>query len=144
MRIMNRMLTASHPRAAILRRLTQLEEELRQSRVELKNLRTHDPATAVVVMRVRNSAASGRCWSGNSNCSAAMPAWPRIFRTNRRNSIQGKVDMEAAKIEERLLLTQQLEVVRAKLRETGATVLSPTAEWTALRKKMLALTKQLK
>jgi len=52
--------------------------------------------------------------------------------------------MDDSKTEERALLTQQLEVVRAKLRATGATVLSPTAEWTALRKKLLALNKQLK
>ena len=45
------MITATQPRAAILRRLAQLEEELRQSRVDLKNLRTHDPATADVVTR---------------------------------------------------------------------------------------------
>jgi hypothetical protein len=45
------MITASRPHAAILDRLAQLEVELRQSRVDLKNLRTHDPATAEVVMR---------------------------------------------------------------------------------------------
>jgi hypothetical protein len=52
--------------------------------------------------------------------------------------------MDDAKTEQRALLTQQLELVRAKLAATGATVLSPTPEWTALRKQMLALNKQLK
>lgn len=37
--------------AAILRRLAQIEAELEQARNDLKNLRTHDPATAEVVMR---------------------------------------------------------------------------------------------
>lgn len=45
------MKLASHARAAILRRLAQLESELRQTRAELKNLRSHDPATAEVVIR---------------------------------------------------------------------------------------------
>lgn len=52
--------------------------------------------------------------------------------------------MNDAKAEERRLTTEQLEVVRAKLRATGATVLSPTAEWTALRKEMLELNRKLK
>lgn len=45
------MQTASKARAAILRRLTQIESELQQARADLKNLRTHDPATAEVVTR---------------------------------------------------------------------------------------------
>jgi hypothetical protein len=49
-----------------------------------------------------------------------------------------------AKAEERKELTAQLEVVRAKLRATGATVLSPTAEWTELRKEAVALSKKLR
>jgi hypothetical protein len=52
--------------------------------------------------------------------------------------------MDDAKTEERRLIAEQLEIVRAKLRATGATVLSPTAEWSALRKKILELNKQLK
>jgi len=52
--------------------------------------------------------------------------------------------MDAVKIEKRRLATEQLEVVRAKLRATGATVLSPTAEWAALRKEMLELNRKLK
>jgi hypothetical protein len=52
--------------------------------------------------------------------------------------------MTEVKEEERRLLTEQLETVRAKLRATGATVLSPTAEWTALRKEMLELNRKLK
>lgn len=45
------MSIATHPSATILRRLAQLESELRRARAELKNLRTHDPTTAEVVMR---------------------------------------------------------------------------------------------
>jgi hypothetical protein len=41
-------------------------------------------------------------------------------------------------------VTEQLETVRAKLRATGATVLSPTPEWTELRKQMLLLARKLK
>jgi len=52
--------------------------------------------------------------------------------------------MNDAKVEQRKLVAEQLEVVRAKLRATGATVLSPTVEWTALRKEMLELTRKLK
>jgi hypothetical protein len=52
--------------------------------------------------------------------------------------------MAEATLEERKLMTEKLEIVRAKLRATGATVLSPTAEWTALRKEMLELNKKLK
>ena len=44
----------------------------------------------------------------------------------------------------RKIAAEQLEIVRAKLRATGATVLSPTAEWTALRKEMLELNRKLK
>jgi hypothetical protein len=52
--------------------------------------------------------------------------------------------MDDVKTEARKLVVEQLAVVRAKLQATGATVLSPTAEWAALRKKMLELNKQLK
>ena len=52
--------------------------------------------------------------------------------------------MNDAKIEERRLAAEKLEIVRAKLRATGATVLSPTPEWAALRKEMLELNKKLK
>ena len=45
------MQTAPKARAAILRRLTQIESELQQARADLKNLRSHDPATAEVVTR---------------------------------------------------------------------------------------------
>jgi hypothetical protein len=48
---MKRMSPATQSRATILRRLAQLESELRRARAELKNLRSHDPATAEVVMR---------------------------------------------------------------------------------------------
>jgi hypothetical protein len=52
--------------------------------------------------------------------------------------------MSNVKADERTLAAEQLEIVRAKLRATGATVLSPTPEWAALRKEMLELTKKLK
>ncbi len=52
--------------------------------------------------------------------------------------------MEEAKTEERRQVAEELEIVRAKLRATGATVLSPTTEWTALRKQMLLLARKLK
>jgi hypothetical protein len=41
----------SQTRTSILRRLAEIEAELRQARNDLKNLRTKDPATAEVVMR---------------------------------------------------------------------------------------------
>lgn len=50
-------------------------------------------------------------------------------------------DTESA---ERKLIAEKVEIVRAKLRATGATVLSPTAEWTALRKELLELNRKLK
>ena len=52
--------------------------------------------------------------------------------------------MDEIKIEERRQVSEELEIVRAKLRATGATVLSPTTEWTTLRKQMLLLAKKLK
>jgi len=52
--------------------------------------------------------------------------------------------MNIAKAEDRVRVAEQLELVRAKLRATGATVLSPTVEWTALRKEMLELARKLK
>jgi hypothetical protein len=46
------MLSASpQARATILRRLEQLESELRKARADLKNLRPSDPAVAEVVVR---------------------------------------------------------------------------------------------
>lgn len=45
------MQPASKARAAILKRLSQIESELQQARADLKNLRSHDPATAEVVTR---------------------------------------------------------------------------------------------
>ena len=52
--------------------------------------------------------------------------------------------MNDAKVEERKIAADRLEIVRAQLRATGATVLTPTAEWTALRKEMLELNRKLK
>ena len=52
--------------------------------------------------------------------------------------------MSDVKAAERKLVVAQVEVVRAKLRETGATVLSPTVEWAALRKELLELNKRLR
>lgn len=52
--------------------------------------------------------------------------------------------MTDAKVAERKVFSDRLEVVRAQLRATGATVLSPTTEWAALRKEMLELNKKLK
>jgi len=52
--------------------------------------------------------------------------------------------MSNSKSEDRKQVTEKLELVRAKLRATGASVLSPTPEWTELRKEMLALNKKLK
>ena len=45
---------------------------------------------------------------------------------------------------DRKVVAEQLEAVRAKLSATGATVLSPTAEWTTLRKQMLVLSRKLR
>jgi hypothetical protein len=52
--------------------------------------------------------------------------------------------MTDVKATERRIVEEKLVVVRAKLRATGATVLTPTAEWTALRKEMLELNRKLK
>ncbi len=52
--------------------------------------------------------------------------------------------MSDADAEKRKLAAERLKVVRAKLVATGATVLSPTAEWTALRKEMVELNRKLK
>jgi len=52
--------------------------------------------------------------------------------------------MSDVKTEERKLAEEQLAEVRAQLIATGATVLTPTAEWLALRKKMLELGRKLK
>lgn len=40
-------------------------------------------------------------------------------------------------------ITDELVVLRKKIQETGATVLSPTPAWEALRKNIAALNKQL-
>jgi hypothetical protein len=48
---MKSMQLATQPCDMILRRLAQLDSELRRARTELKNLRHRDPATAEVVMR---------------------------------------------------------------------------------------------
>ena len=52
--------------------------------------------------------------------------------------------MNDAKVEERQRVAERLQVVRAKLVATGATVLTPTPEWAALRKEMVELTRKLK
>jgi len=52
--------------------------------------------------------------------------------------------MSDVSTDQRKIATERLEVVRAQLKATGATVLSPTAEWTALRKEMLELNRKLK
>lgn len=46
--------------------------------------------------------------------------------------------------EEREKLVQRLDEARAKLRATGATVLTPTVEWVALRKEIVELNRKLK
>lgn len=45
---------------------------------------------------------------------------------------------------ERQQISERLAVVREQIRATGATVLSPTSEWTALHKEMLLLARKLK
>ena len=52
--------------------------------------------------------------------------------------------MSDVKTEDRKLVAAQLETARAKLRATGATVLSPTAEWVALQKEIVTLKRKLK
>ena len=52
--------------------------------------------------------------------------------------------MSDAKTDERKLLTEQLEIARTKLRATGASVFSPTPEWSALQKEVARLKKKLK
>jgi hypothetical protein len=52
--------------------------------------------------------------------------------------------MNTTEADKRKLVTEQLEIVRAKLRATGATVLSPTPEWVALRKEMMQLNRKLR
>ncbi len=46
--------------------------------------------------------------------------------------------------EARRMVAEQLEAARAKLRATGATVLSPTDEWAALQKEIVTLKRKLK
>jgi len=45
------MPVASQSHNLMLRRLEELENELRRTRADLKNLRSHDPAMAEVVLR---------------------------------------------------------------------------------------------
>jgi hypothetical protein len=52
--------------------------------------------------------------------------------------------MTDVKSAERRVVEEKLAIVRAKLQATGATVLTPTAEWTALRKEMLLLNRKLR
>lgn len=52
--------------------------------------------------------------------------------------------MSEAKLQERKLVSERLEIARAKLRATGASVLSPTAEWSALQKEIVVLKRKLK
>jgi hypothetical protein len=52
--------------------------------------------------------------------------------------------MNDTKEEERKRVAERLQIVRAKLLATGATVLSPTIEWSTLRKEMVELTRKLK
>jgi hypothetical protein len=47
--------------------------------------------------------------------------------------------MKAITPEEHKRISDRLAKVRAKLRSNGATALSPTAEWVALRKEVLLL-----
>lgn len=54
------------------------------------------------------------------------------------------IQTDASKLELRKEVAARLEVVRAQLRATGATVLTPTAEWTLLHKEMLALNRKLR
>jgi hypothetical protein len=49
-------------------------------------------------------------------------------------------DLTAAEIK---TITDQLIVLREKLRDNGATALSPTPEWLVLRKEVAALNKKL-
>ena len=52
--------------------------------------------------------------------------------------------MSEIEVDKREMTVERLKVVRAQLHATGATVLSPTAEWTVLRKEMLELQRKLK
>lgn len=52
--------------------------------------------------------------------------------------------MTDAHSDEHKLVAEQLEIARTKLRATGATVLSPTAEWSALQKEIVTLKRKLK
>lgn len=52
--------------------------------------------------------------------------------------------MSDAKSAERKLLAEQLETARAKLRATGGSVFSPTAEWSALQTEVARLKRKLK
>lgn len=56
----------------------------------------------------------------------------------------GAMNMSDEKTAERKLLAEQLETARTKLRATGASVFSPTPEWSALQKEVARLKKKLK
>jgi hypothetical protein len=46
--------------------------------------------------------------------------------------------------EERKVISERLAKVREQLRATGATALTPTPEWAALRKEVVSLSRKLK
>ena len=46
--------------------------------------------------------------------------------------------------EEHKQISDRLALVRTQLRETGATAITPTPEWAALRKEMMVLVRKLK
>ena len=52
--------------------------------------------------------------------------------------------MSQTEVDQRQVAIERLKVVRAQLHATGATVLSPTTEWTELRKEMMELKRKLK
>lgn len=52
--------------------------------------------------------------------------------------------MSDVKAAERKLVAEQLEIARTKLRATGASVLSPTAEWLVLQKEIATLKRKLR
>lgn len=52
--------------------------------------------------------------------------------------------MNETKDAERRLVVEQLASAREKLRATGATVLSPTSEWTVLQKEIATLKRKLR
>lgn len=58
----------------------------------------------------------------------------------KKTKVKPSGDLTIAEIKK---ITDQLVAVREKLRITGATALSPTAEWAALRKEIVLLNKTL-